>query len=239
MLTAITVLTALIGLLVSPILVAVSVRVFEPTALVSRSDFDRPLRLPQDVDTTDLAAWKLPTTMVISTVVSGAMVQAIGLRWVLPAYLWFVAITIVLSLTDVDRKLIPNRVLYPATFIGAVLLAAGALADWDLSSLLRGFAGAAAYFVFLYLVYVVARGGFGFGDVKLGLFIGLFAAYLGWAALFISVVAAFIIGAMVSVVLLVFRVKGRKDPIPFGPYMVGAAYIAMVWHEPIREWYGV
>jgi leader peptidase (prepilin peptidase)/N-methyltransferase len=239
LLAAITIIAALIGLLISPVLLAVSIRAFEDGELVSRSDFDRPFRLPEDVDTTGLAGWKLPTTMILSTGVFGAMVPAIGLRWVLPAYLWFVAITIVLSLTDIDRKLIPNRVLYPATLTGAVLLTAGSLADWDLGSLGRALLGGLVYFVFLYLVYLIARGGFGFGDVKLGLFIGMFAAYLGWPALFISVVAAFIIGAVVSVILLVFRIKGRKDPIPFGPYMVGAAYIALLWHEPIREWYGV
>jgi leader peptidase (prepilin peptidase)/N-methyltransferase len=234
-----TVIAALIGLLVSPLLVAVSIRVFEDGDLVSRSDFGRPLLLPPRVDTTDLATWKLPTTMIITTVMFAAVVPAISIRWVLPAYLWFVAITIILSLTDLDRKLIPNRILYPATVTGAVLLTAGSLADWDLSSLGRALLGGLAYLVFLYLVYLVARGGFGFGDVKLGFFIGMFAAYIGWPALFISVVAAFIIGAIVSVILLVLRIKGRKDPIPFGPYMVAAAYLALLWHEPIREWYGV
>jgi leader peptidase (prepilin peptidase)/N-methyltransferase len=239
LLVVITVLAALIGLVLSPVLLAVSVRVFEAGILWSRRDFDRPLRLAPDVDDGTVPRWKLPTTMAVSTVMFAATAQAIGLSWVLPAYLWFVAMTIVLSLTDLDRKLIPNRVLYPATLTGLVLLTAGSLADGDLSSLGRGLLGGAAYFVFLYLVYLVARGGFGFGDVKLGLFIGLFAAYLDWGALVISVVGAFIIGAIVSVFLLVLRIKGRKDPIPFGPYMVGAAYIAMLWHEPIRDWYGV
>jgi leader peptidase (prepilin peptidase)/N-methyltransferase len=190
------------------------------------------------VDAATFARWKLPVTTIVTTVMFAATVPAVGLQWVLPGYLWFVAVTVVLSLTDLDRKLIPNRVLYPATIVGAVLLAAGAAADGDLDLIGRAGLGGLAYFAFLYVVYLVARGGFGFGDVKLGFFIGLFAAYLSWGALFISAVGAFIIGAGVSLVLLALRIKGRKDPIPFGPYMVVAAYVAILWHEPIRDWYG-
>lgn len=222
----------------SPALVSVSVRAFEAGPLLTLGDLSRPWRPASDGVAATVAPWKLPVTRVVTTVMFAATVPAVGLRWVLPGYLWFVAVTVVLSLTDLDRKLIPNRVLYPATIVGVVLLAAGAAADGDLDLIARSGLGGLAYFGFLYVVYLVARGGFGFGDVKLGFFIGLYAAYLAWGALFISAVGAFIIGAGVSLVLLALRIKGRKDPIPFGPYMVAAAYLAILWHEPIRDWYG-
>ena len=122
--------------------------------------------------------------------------------------------------------------------VGLGLLAIGALADGDLSSLPRAVSGGAAYFGFLLLVAVIARGGFGLGDVKLAVLLGLFTAYQGWPPLVVAVLGAFVLGGAVSILLLVFRIKGRKDTIPFGPYLVAAAYIAIAAGTEIADRYG-
>ncbi|MEN8114408.1 MAG: A24 family peptidase [Actinomycetota bacterium] len=159
----------------------------------------------------------------------------IAVDWALPAYLWFIGVTVTLTLTDMDEKLIPNRILFPGTVVGAVLLTVGALIEGG--AILRAFAGGAIYFVVLLVIALIARGGFGFGDVKLGFLLGLFTAYQSWDTLIVAVFAAFLLGGVVSLFLIVFRIRGRRDSIPFGPYLVAGAYLAIAWASTIATWY--
>lgn len=161
----------------------------------------------------------------------------VGVSWVLPAYLWFVGVTVALTLTDVDHKLIPNRILFPGIAAGVVLLGGGALLEGALSSLGRALLAGTAYFAGLFVVALVARGGFGFGDVKLAFLLGMFAGYLGWGHLAVAVFLAFLTGGVVSIFLLVTRLRSRKDAIPFGPYLIAGAYLAIAFGDRIIDWY--
>lgn len=182
-----------------------------------------------------------PVRVVPAALVTGALFVAtpwvLGSSWVVPAYLWFVWVTVTLTITDLDAKLIPNRVLFPGTAIGLTLLAAGALGDGTPAAFGRGIAGAAVSFLLLYLLARLAGGGFGLGDVKLGFLLGLFTAYQGWAELVVGLVAAFALGGAVSLVLLATRMRRRKDAIPFGPYLVAGAYVALATGQTIADWY--
>jgi leader peptidase (prepilin peptidase)/N-methyltransferase len=169
--------------------------------------------------------------------VFAAAAVVLGAVWVLPAYWWFAGVCITLVLTDLDHQRIPNRILFPGLVVGGVLLAAGALADGDISSFLAALGGGAAYFALLFVIAIAARGGFGFGDVKLAALLGLFLAYRSWETLFVGVFAAFLVGGLVSVGLLIARRAGRKDAIPFGPALVAGAFIAVAWGDAIAEWY--
>ena len=160
---------------------------------------------------------------------------AVDVDWVLPAYLWFVAVTVTLTLTDLDTKLIPNRILFPGTAVGLVLLMGGAIIEDG--PLLRPLAGGAIYFVLLLILALIARDGFGFGDMKLAFLLGLFTAYQSWETLIVAIFAAFLLGGLVSAILVVFRIRSRKDSIPFGPYLVGGAYLAIVWAGTVASWY--
>ncbi len=164
-------------------------------------------------------------------------VFAIGERWVLPAYWWFIALTVTLTLTDLDHKLIPNRILFPGTFVGAALLAGGALIDGDLTKFGWGLVGGAGYFVALLVVAIVAKGGFGYGDVKLAFVLGLFTGYERPGFVVVAAFLAFLGGGVISILLLAFRIRGRKDAIPFGPYLVLGAYVVLVAGNAILDWY--
>lgn len=156
---------------------------------------------------------------------------------VLPAYLWFAAATFALALVDLDHRRLPNRILYPGTAAGAILLAVGSIADGDAPALGRAALGASAYFGFLLLIALAARGGFGFGDVKLGFLLGLFLAHRSWGSLAVGAFGGFLIGGVVSLGLLAAGRAGRRDAIPFGPWMVLGAYVGIVAGEQIWSWY--
>ena len=161
----------------------------------------------------------------------------IGPAWVLASYLLFAATSMVLVLTDLDHKRIPNRILYPATVTVVVLLAAGSAADGSLGSVPRALAGGGIYFALLLLIALVARGGFGMGDVKLAFLLGTVLAFPSWKTLWSGVFLAFLIGGVVSLLLLITGRKGRKDAIPFGPPLIVGAWIALAWGRPLVDWY--
>lgn len=160
-----------------------------------------------------------------------------GLVWVLPAYLVFVATTVVLVLTDLDHKRIPNAILYPATTAAVALLVLGAAGDGTLADVPRAVAGGAVYFGVLLAIALIARGGFGMGDVKLSFLLGTFLGYRSWGTLWSGIFLAFLIGGLVSLLLLITRRKGRKDAIPFGPPLIFGAWVAIVWGEQLVTWY--
>jgi leader peptidase (prepilin peptidase) / N-methyltransferase len=161
----------------------------------------------------------------------------LGASWALPGYWWAAGVAIALTLTDLDVRRIPDRILGPGVVVTAVLLVAGALADGEPMSLVRALGGGAAYFALLLVVALAARGGFGFGDVKLGFLLGMVLAYRSWGVLVVGAFGAFAVGGLVAVALLVTGRAKRKDAIPFGPAMVAGAGLALACGEAIARWY--
>lgn len=161
----------------------------------------------------------------------------IGLHWTLPAYLWFVAVTFALSLVDFDTKRLPNRIMFPGTAVGAILLAIGAGIEGEWRQLVTGLAVGAGLFVAFLLLALAVPAGFGMGDVKLVFMLGLFAGYVSLAAGLFSAFAGFFIGGLVSVLLLVTRRADRKTAIPFGPSLVLGSWLAIVAGTEIVDWY--
>ena len=180
---------------------------------------------------------RYPMVEAVTGVLFAGTFVVIGANWVLPAYLFFVATTVALVLTDLDHKRIPNRILYPATVIAVVLLVAGAAADGTLSAIPRAVAGGGIYFGLLLIIALLARGGFGMGDVKLAFLLGTFLAFPSWDTLGAGIFLAFLIGGLASVLLLITKRKSRKDAIPFGPPLIVGAWIAVVWGRQLVEWY--
>lgn len=180
---------------------------------------------------------RYPIVEAVTAVLMGVTVFVIGLEWVLPAYWWFVGLTVTLFLTDLDTKRIPNAILYPGTVVGAVLLFTGAAIDGDISSFWRGAGGAVIYFGLFFVLALAARGGFGFGDVKFAFLLGLFLAYRSWDVLGSGIALGIGVGGVVAILLLVFRLAARKAKIPFGPAMVVGAYLALVVGQDLADWY--
>lgn len=168
----------------------------------------------------------------------GALIAATVNRWaVLPAFLVFGVATLALALIDLDHQLIPNRVLFPSLGVGAALLLVGSLVEANPGAWLRGAAGGTVYFAGLLVVGLTARGGFGMGDVKLALLLGLFLAYVGWGTLAVGAVLAVLLGGVASIALLVSRQGSRKAKFAYGPYLVLGAWMALIWGETIVDWY--
>lgn len=162
---------------------------------------------------------------------------AIDLLPALPAYLGFAAVGVALTVIDIDCKRLPNFLVlpsYPAVFV-LLTGAAAVLGDWP--ALLRAAVGAVALFGFYLVLALIYPAGMGFGDVKLAGVIGALLGFLSYGVLLVGAMLAFVLAAIAGIALLVSR-RGRVGTmIPFGPYMIAAALIAVVAAEPLARAY--
>jgi leader peptidase (prepilin peptidase)/N-methyltransferase len=155
----------------------------------------------------------------------------------LPAYLYLCAVGVALALIDLDVKRLPDVLTLPSYGVGLALLGAASGVHHDAWSLARACIGMAALFAFYFTVAIIAPRGMGFGDVKLSGVIGLYLAWLGWAELAVGAFAAFVVGALVGIGLVIFSGAGRKTKVPFGPFMLVGAAIGIVAGHPIASAY--
>jgi leader peptidase (prepilin peptidase) / N-methyltransferase len=128
----------------------------------------------------------------------------------------------------------------PSYAVGALLLA---LASWnpggdsDWGALVGAAIGCGALFAVYFVALLVYPSGMGFGDVKLAGVLGLYLGWFGWGTLFIGWFAAFLLGGVYAVALLVAGRAGRRSGIPFGPWMLLGAALGIVLGQPIWDWY--
>jgi len=151
----------------------------------------------------------------------------LGVVLTLAAFLYLAAVSVALALIDLEVRRLPDAIVLPAYLVGAVLLAAGALLQGDPAALLRAAVAAGASFAFYLVLALIKPGGMGLGDVKLAGVLGLFLGVLGWEHLVLGVFSAFLLGGLLGAVLLATRRVSRSASIPFGPWMLLGAWIAV------------
>jgi leader peptidase (prepilin peptidase)/N-methyltransferase len=154
-----------------------------------------------------------------------------------PAVLIFGAVGLALAFIDVAHRRLPDAIVLPAYPVIAAALAASAAWQHDWWSLARAGIGAAALFGFYYVLAFAHPAGMGFGDVKLAGVIGGVLAYFSWSALLLGAFAGFALGAGYGVALMATGRGGRRTAIPFGPFMIAGALLALFVAGPVAAWY--
>ena len=138
-------------------------------------------------------------------------------------------LNVVIASIDLERQLIPDRITLPGIVVGFLTSFLGTRVSW-IDALLGILVGGGI----LFAVVVLSGGGMGGGDMKLGAMIG---AFLGYKLTLLALFLAVILGGFVALGLLSTGIRGRKDPIPFGPFLAVAATVAILWGETILTWY--
>ena len=149
----------------------------------------------------------------------------------LPAYLYLGAIGAALTLIDLDVHRLPDLIVLPSYPIVFVLLFVPTVVTGQWDALLRGVLAGLALFVGYLILALISPGGggLGFGDVKLAGVLGLLLGWLGWSPAIVSVLAAFIIGGFIALILLLLRRTSRSSSIAFGPSMILGAWVALMF----------
>ncbi len=136
---------------------------------------------------------------------------------------------IVIFFIDLEHQLVLNRVIYPA-----ILLALLAIPITPNHSAVELLSGGAIGFGVLFLIAFIYPAGMGMGDVKLATFIGL---VVGFPAVFAALLVSFVAGGLVGGGLLLTGLRGRKDAIPFAPFLVTGGMVAMLYGQQVIDWY--
>lgn len=184
-----------------------------------------------------LISARYPAVEIGTAAVWGAIVWHWGLDPAVPLLLYTASTGVALALIDLDTRRLPYVIVRQTWVVTAVLviLAAGLSGDWP--GILRAAIGSAALGAFYFTLVLIKPDGMGWGDFLYSWTLGAVLGWFGWAELLVGSFAAFLVGGVVSlgVVLAARRLKGMT--IPFGPSLIGGAFIGIVAGESIVRWY--
>jgi leader peptidase (prepilin peptidase)/N-methyltransferase len=162
------------------------------------------------------------------------ILAAFGLTWTAFLYGILFSALLVVTGTDLTHKIIPNVVTVPGIMLG--LLGAATVLPTGLFDALLGIAvgGGILWGLAWASPYLFGKEGMGGGDIKLLAMIG---AFLGWKPALLTIMIGSLAGSVIGVALIVFGFMKREDYIPFGPYLVFGAVVAMFFGQPLLDWY--
>jgi leader peptidase (prepilin peptidase) / N-methyltransferase len=177
---------------------------------------------------------RYPIIEAISALMSVIIAWYFGFGWSAVGALLLSWALIALTFIDVDHQLLPDKITLPLIWLGLAFNLSGVYTDLHSSVI-----GAIAGYVSLWSIYhlfklVTGKEGMGYGDFKL---LAALGAWMGWQALPMIVLLSSFVGAIIGITLVLLKQHQREIPIPFGPYLAIAGWIALVWGEVINSAY--
>ncbi len=184
---------------------------------------------------------RYPIVEFATAVLSAAVAMRFGWHWQTLAALVFSWALVALTVIDLDHTLLPDVITIPLLWLGLLLslfwntgLKPPAPTDPSAAIL-----GAVFGYLILWTVYwafklATGKEGMGYGDFKL---LGALGAWMGWQMLPLILLLSAFTGAVVGIGLILLRGRDRNVPIPFGPYLAAAGWIALLWGPQIMGGY--
>ena len=188
-------------------------------------------RLPERERPLPRHAWWLVVAVALAWASATFRIGGYAQWSLLAAYLYLGVVGVALTFIDLDVQRLPDLIVLPSYPIAFVLLLVPTVVSGHWGWLLRAVTAALVLFV-VYLVLALVSpggGGLGYGDVKLAGLLGLLLGWLGWGSVILSVVAAFVIGGVIALILLLSGRASRSTHIAFGPSMILGAWVALMF----------
>ena len=179
-------------------------------------------------------SWRYPIVEGVTALLFGAAGVAFGptLEGVVAAAL--LAILVAISAIDLELQIIPDVISLPGIVAGVVANLATGHVPW-VDSVLGAVLGAAIFLVIILAgSWWAGQQAMGGGDMKLAALLG---AFLGWKVLLFSIFLSTVGGGILSAILMTVGARGRKDPIPFGPFLAAGGAVGLFWGERMVQWY--
>lgn len=177
---------------------------------------------------------RYPAVELLSGLLSAWVVWHYGIGWPALGALLLTWALIALAAIDLDKQLLPDRITLPFLWLGLIFNLGHSFTD-----LRSAVIGAVAGYLVLWCVYHVFRlatgkEGMGYGDFKL---LAMLGSWLGWQRLPAIILIAAAAGALVGIALILAKRLQRGVPLPFGPYLAAAGWIALLWGTPLTQAY--
>ncbi len=177
---------------------------------------------------------RYPIIEAFTGIVSAWVAWHFGFTWETLFALLLTWSLLALSAIDIDHQLLPDSITLPLLWLGLLLSVFNVFSDSHSSII-----GAIAGYLSLWLVYqlfklTTGKEGMGYGDFKL---LALFGAWLGWQYLPVIILLSSLVGAVVGVIMILAVKRDHNIPIPFGPYLAAAGWLAMLWGETFNRVY--
>ena len=178
-------------------------------------------------------SWMYPAVEMVTALAFLSGYLLYGLTMIAVVRVLFACALIVLFVTDLQHKILPNIITVPGIVVGFVcslFLPPG----W-LESLIGIVVGGGSLFAIAETYYRVrGQEGLGMGDVKL---LGMIGAFLGWKLVLLTLVFASVAGSLAGGILIVSGRGNMKYALPFGTFLAIGALVAAIWGTPIVDWY--
>ena len=175
-----------------------------------------------------------PVVELLTGLISVAVVWHFGATPQALAALVLTWTLIALSVIDLQHQILPDVLVLPLLWLGLILNLNSLFTDIHASVY-----GAVAGYLSLWLLFhvfllITGKEGMGYGDFKL---FALFGAWLGWQMLPQILLLSALVGAISGLGMILFMGKDKAVPIPFGPYLAAAGWIALLWGDKINQAY--
>ncbi len=172
-------------------------------------------------------SWRYPAVELATALLVAACWWRFGVSWDAAIASFFCAVLVVLSAIDIDRRIVPNKIVLPAAVL---VLAAQTVVHPSVEWLAAGLGAS----LFLFLAALAYPRGMGMGDVKLALLLGFMVGRTVPIALFLGMLAALVPSA---VLFARHGSRARKMAIPFAPFLAVGGVLALFWGHPVLDWY--
>ncbi|MFE0138305.1 prepilin peptidase [Streptomyces sp. NPDC059037] len=167
-------------------------------------------------------------TVVTTALVCAALALTTGARPELGVWMLLAPFGVLLALVDFTVHRLPDVLTLPLAGAALALLGGAALLPEHGGSWLTALYGALALAGAYFLLFLINPNGMGFGDVKLALCLGAVLGWYGWGVLLLGTFAGFLLASLYGVGLVIARRAGRKTAIPFGPFLIGGAFVGLM-----------
>ena len=177
---------------------------------------------------------RYPIVEATSGILAATVALSLGPTWATLGALLLTWALIALTVIDFDTKYLPDVITLPLLWCGLLFNLGNVFTDLPSAVI-----GAMAGYLALWSVYwlfklITGKEGMGYGDFKL---LGAIGAWLGWQQLPLVILLSSFVGAIVGIALIVLARGGRDIPIPFGPYLAAAGFIALLWGQDLMRLY--
>jgi leader peptidase (prepilin peptidase) / N-methyltransferase len=177
---------------------------------------------------------RYPLIELVAGLAALAVAWHYGPGWQTAAALVFTWALLALTMIDLETQLLPDSITLPLLWLGLLVNLKGMFVP-----LYSAVIGAATGYLALWAVYhtfrlLTGKEGMGYGDFKL---LAALGAWFGWQMLPLTILLSSLVGAVIGLGLMAFRNHAREVPIPFGPYLAVAGWIALLWGTSLTEAY--